>query len=95
MAENAIINLQFQAEKIIYSLQETLKSYKKLRLKGKGTRDYHYLINVPKLYVGEKYCPSNRYSITFGFNKLNNHQLVVIDLDDTKQMKETLSTSNP
>jgi len=51
-------------------------------LKGRGTRDYHYLINVPRLYVGNKYCPESKYSVSFGMNKETGHQLVIIDLDD-------------
>jgi len=80
-----LIDIQLKAEQIIYSYQEALKSYKKLRLKGQGTRDYHYLINVPRLYVGEKYSPNKKYSVTFGLNKQNNHQLVIIDLDDQEK----------
>jgi hypothetical protein len=84
MEETAYINIALKAQQIIYSFQEGLKSYNKLRLKGKGTRDYHYLINVPRLYVGEKYCPDKKYSISFGQNKGNGHQLIVIDLDDQR-----------
>ena len=83
---NAYVDIRLKAEQILYSFQENLKSYNKLRLKGKGTRDYHYLIHVPRLYVGEKYCPNNKYSVSFGMNKENNHQLVIIDLDDRKEM---------
>ncbi len=84
MEEKESININLIAEKFLFACQENLKTYSKLRLKGKGTRDYYYLINVPKLYIGEKYCPDKRYSITFGLNKENNHQLVIIDLDDQK-----------
>lgn len=87
MEEKESIAINLNAEKVIFSCQENLKSYNKLRLKGKGTRDYHYLINVPKLYIGDKYCPDKRYSITFGLNKENNHQLIIIDLDDQKLLK--------
>ena len=87
MDQEQYISIKLKAEQIIYSFQEGLKSYNKLRLKGRGTRDYHYLINVPRLYVGEKYCPNKRYSVTFGQNKENNHQLVIIDLDDKKELK--------
>ena len=82
--ENSSININLKAEKILYSCQENLKSYNKLRLKGRGTRDYYYLINVPRLYIGEKYAPDKKYSITFGQNKENNHALIIIDLDDQK-----------
>jgi len=85
MEEKKSINVNLIAEKVLFACQESLKTYNKLRLKGKGTRDYHYLINVPRLYVGDKYCPDKKYSITFGMNKENNHQLVVIDLDDRKE----------
>lgn len=80
------IKVHFQAEQILYSCQENLKSYKKLRLKGKGTRAYHYLINVPKIFVGKKYFPDKSYAVSFGVNKQNNHQLVVIDLDDQEKL---------
>jgi len=83
MEEKESININLVAEKVLFACQESLKTYNKLRLKGKGTRDYHYLINVPRLFVGEKYCPGKKYSIAFGVNKINNHQLVVIDLDDS------------
>ena len=83
---NAYVDIRLKAEQILYSFQENLKSYNKLRLKGKGTRDYHYLIYVPRLYVGEKYCPNKKYSVSFGMNKENNHQLVIIDLDDKKEL---------
>jgi hypothetical protein len=85
--EKEFININLVAEKILFMCQENLKTYNKLRLRGKGTRDYQYLINVPRLYIGEKYCPDKKYSITFGVNKENNHQLVVIDLDDQKKFK--------
>ncbi len=85
MEEKESININLIAEKVLFTCQENLKTYNKLRLKGKGTRDYHYLINVPRLYVGEKYCPDKKYSVTFGLNKENNHQLIVIDLDDRKE----------
>ena len=72
MEETAYINIALKAQQIIYSFQEGLKSYNKLRLKGRGTRDYHYLINVPKLYVGEKYCPDKKYSISYNIiNKIS------------------------
>ncbi|MFA6064892.1 MAG: hypothetical protein WCW44_05910 [archaeon] len=87
MEEKESININLIAEKVLFACQENLKTYNKLRLKGKGTRDYFYLVNVPKLFVGEKYSPDKRYSITFGVNKENNHQLVVIDLDDRKDLK--------
>ncbi len=86
MEEKESININLIAEKILFLCQENLKTYNKLRLKGKGMRDYQYLIHVPKLYVGEKYCPHKRYAITFGQNKENGHQLVVIDLDDQKNI---------
>ncbi|VVB74677.1 Uncharacterised protein [uncultured archaeon] len=86
-----LIDVSLLAEKIIYSFQDALKSYKKLRLKGEGTRDYHYLINVPRLYVGEKYSPNKKYSVTFGLNKENNHQLVVIDLDDQEKISNGIN----
>ncbi len=82
--ESVTVNLKGQ--KIIYSFDDSLRSYNKLQIKGKGTRDYQYLILVPRLYVGEKYCPDKRYSVSFGMNKQNNHQLVVIDLDDRKEL---------
>jgi hypothetical protein len=85
--ENNSIEIKLIAEKIVYACKENLKTYNKLRLKGKGTRDYYYLINVPKLFVGEKYCPNKRYSISFGQDKKNNHQLVIIDLDDQADIK--------
>lgn len=84
------ISIRLKAEQIIYAFTESLKSYNKLRLKGKGTRAQHYLINVPGLYIGEKYAPNKRYSISFGMNKENNHQLVVIDLDDQKTLKQLI-----
>jgi len=86
MEEKESININLIAEKVLFACQENMKTYNKLRIKGKGTRDYYYLVNVPKLFVGEKYCPNKRYSITFGVNKENNHQLVVIDLDDRKEI---------
>ena len=82
MENSALINISLRAEQILYVFKENLKSYKKLRLIGQGTRDYRYTILVPRLYVGEKYAPDKKYSVTFGVNKENNHQLVVIDLDD-------------
>ena len=51
MEEKESININLNAEKVLFACQENLKSYNKLRLKGKGTRDYYYLINVPRLYV--------------------------------------------
>jgi len=81
--KESCINISFEAEKILFACQETLKTYNKLRLKGRGTRALQYLINVPKLYIGNKYSPSRKYSVTFGFNKSTNHQLVIIDLDDS------------
>ncbi len=84
--ENSFINIYRGAERIIFACEENLKTYNKLRLNGKGTRDYYYLINVPKLYIGEKYAPDKRYSITFGQNKENNHALIVIDLVDLKNL---------
>ena len=83
------ITVNLNGEEIIYKFDDSLKAYHKLRLKGRGTRDYHYLINVPRLYVGNKYCPNNKYSISFGMNKQNGHQLVIIDLDD-KDFTETI-----
>lgn len=85
--ERTYINLRLKAEQVIYAFTESLKSYNKLRLKGRGTRAQHYLINVPQLYIGEKYAPNKRYSVSFGMNKKNNHQLVVIDLDDQATLK--------
>jgi hypothetical protein len=73
-------------EEVIYNFDDALKAYHKLRLKGRGTRDYYYLVNVPRLYVGNKYCPNSKYSVSFGMNKVNGHQLVVIDLDDNKNL---------
>jgi hypothetical protein len=73
------ITVKLNAEKIIYQFNDSLKAYHKLRLKGKGTRDYYYLVNVPRLYVGNKYCPNTKYSISFGMNKQTGHQLVIID----------------
>jgi hypothetical protein len=84
--ENESVTVNLKGQKIIYSFDDALRSYNKLQIKGKGTRDYQYLILVPRLYVGEKYCPDKRYSISFGMNKENNHQLVVIDLDDKKDL---------
>ncbi len=81
-----LIDVQLKGEQIILAFNDCLKSYKKLRLKGEGTRDYHYLINVPRLYVGGKYSPNRKYSVSFGTNKENNHQLVVIDLDDQEKL---------
>ncbi len=86
MEEKATISVNLIAERVIFACQESLKAYHKLRLKGKGTRDYHYLISVPRMFVGEKYCPTRKYSISFGLNKDNGHQLVVIDLDDRKDL---------
>ena len=83
------ITVNLNGEEVIYKFDENLKAYHKLRLKGRGTRDYHYLINVPRLYVGNKYCPNNKYSVSFGMNKQNGHQLVIIDLDD-KDFTETI-----
>lgn len=85
--ENNLITVNLKGEKIIYSFDDSLKSYNKLQIKGKGTRDYQYLILVPRLYVGNKYCPDKRYSVSFGANKENGHQLVVIDLDDQKKLR--------
>lgn len=76
------ISIKLNGEELLYKFDENLKAYHKLRLKGKGTRDYHYLINVPRLYVGDKYCPNSKYSVSFGMNKKNGHQLVIIDLDE-------------
>lgn len=86
MEEKESIKVDLIAEKVLFVCNENLKTYGKLRLKGKGTRDYYYLINISKLYIGQKYCPNIKYSITFGINKENNHQLVVIDLDDIKKL---------
>ena len=83
--QDSMITVKLKGKQVLYKFDEALKSYNKLRLKGKGTRDYYYLINVPKLYVGEKYCPQKRYSISFGMDE-KGHQLVVIDLDDQKRM---------
>ncbi|VVB76121.1 Uncharacterised protein [uncultured archaeon] len=80
------VDLCVKGEQIILAFNDCLKSYKKLRLKGEGTRDYHYLINVPRLYVGNKYSPNRRYSVCFGMNKENNHQIVLIDLDDRQEI---------
>ncbi|MFA5930687.1 MAG: hypothetical protein WC821_00065 [archaeon] len=88
MEKNTIINIPLLAEQMLYVFKENLKSYKKLRLIGQGTRDYRYTILVPRLYVGEKYSPNKKYSVTFGFNKENNHQLIVIDLDDQEAVSE-------
>ncbi|MCX6800562.1 MAG: hypothetical protein NTZ73_00005 [Candidatus Diapherotrites archaeon] len=85
-AKNQFVNIKFDAEKILFACRENFRTYNKLRLKGRGTRDYHYLINVPRLYIGGKYSPGKRYSVMFGENKENNHQLVVIDLDDQKEI---------
>jgi len=85
--EKESIKIGLIADKVLFACNENLKTYSKLRLKGKGTRDYYYLINIPKLYIGQKYFPNNKYSVTFGFNKENNHQIVVIDLDDMKELK--------
>ncbi|MDD3159994.1 MAG: hypothetical protein PHQ98_03435 [Candidatus ainarchaeum sp.] len=82
--EKQLITISLNGEEVIYKFDENLKAYHKLRLKGKGTRDYHYLINVPRLYVGNKYCPDSKYSVSFGLNKNNNHQLIILDLDDSK-----------
>ena len=76
------ITVNLNGEEVIYKFDDSLKVYHKLRLKGKGTRDYYYLVNVPRLYVGNKYCPNSKYSVSFGMNKYNGHQLVIIDLDD-------------
>jgi hypothetical protein len=84
MSVTALVNIPLKMEQIIYSFQESLKSYRKLRLRGQGTRDIQYTILVPKIYIGEKYCPDKRYSVSFGTNKENNHQLIVIDLDDVE-----------
>ena len=83
-ATGKLINIQLKAEEIIYALQDSLKSYRRLRIKGKGAKGNYYFINVPRLYIGERYAPDKRYSVSFGVNKTNNHQLVVIDLDDQK-----------
>jgi len=79
------ITVNLNGEEVIYKFDENLKAYHKLRLKGRGTRDYHYLINVPRLYVGNKYCPNTKYSVSFGMDQ-KGHQLVVIDLDDIDLM---------
>ena len=96
MEEKTNISVNLIAERVLFACQESLKTYHKLRLKGRGTRDYHYLISVPRMFVGEKYCPTRKYSISFGVNKENNHQLVVIDLDDKKDLLagKKLDTSN-
>lgn len=86
MEEKTFISVNLIAERVLFACQESLKTYNKLRIKGKGTRDYHYLIHVPRLFVGEKYCPNKKYSVCFGVNKENNHQLIVIDLDDKKDL---------
>ena len=85
--ESNLVTINLKGEKVIYSFDDSLKSYNKLQIRGRGTRDYQYLILVPRLYVGEKYCPDKRYSVSFGMNKENNHQLVVIDLDDRKELR--------
>jgi len=85
--KNNLITINLKGEQVLYSFDDSLRSYNKLQIKGKGTRDYQYLILVPRLYVGEKYCPDKRYSVSFGMNKENNHQLVIIDLDDRKDLK--------
>lgn len=87
MGITTLVNIPLKMEQIIYSFQESLKSYRKIRLRGRGTRDIQYTILVPKIYIGEKYCPDKRYSVSFGTNKENNHQLVVIDLDDAELLE--------
>lgn len=86
--EKQSIAINLIAEKVLYVCQESLKAYNKLRLKGRGTRDYYYLINVPRMFIGGKYSPNKRYSISFGQNSANNHQLVVIDLDDCENLMQ-------
>ena len=81
------VNIQLKAERIIFACNDVLKDYRKLRLKGHGTKRMHFLIDVPKHYIGESYYPTSKYSLTFGLNKENNHKLVVIDLDDQKKTK--------
>ena len=87
MEEKESIKIGLIADKVLFACNENLKTYSKLRLKGKGTRDYYYLINIPKLYIGQKYFPDKKYSVTFGFNKKDNHQIIVIDLDDKKELR--------
>ncbi len=87
MEKKESIKVGLIADKVLFACNENLKTYSKLRLKGKGTRGYYYLINIPKLYIGQKYSPNKKYSVTFGFNKEDNHQIVVIDLDDQKGLK--------
>ena len=84
------VTVKLRAEQIIYSFQEGLKSYGKLRLKGRGIKGNYYFVNVPRLFIGEKYSPERKYSISFGQNKENNHSLVVIDLDDQKDFRKKL-----
>ncbi|MEI7961230.1 MAG: hypothetical protein WCI04_02740 [archaeon] len=92
MAETTnLISIQLNAEQIIYSFQESLKSYNKLRMKGKGTKGNYYFINVPRLYIGARYAPNKKFAVSFGLNKVNNHQLVVIDLDDQKETNNWIS----
>lgn len=86
MQTDSYINIRLKAEQIIYSFQEGLKAYGKLRIKGRGAKGNYYFINVPRLYIGEKYAPNRKYSISFGMNKENNHSLIVIDLDDKKDL---------
>jgi hypothetical protein len=44
------ITVNLNGEEVIYKFNDSLKAYHKLRLKGRGTRDYYYLVNVPRLY---------------------------------------------
>ena len=82
------VNVQLKAERIIFACNDALKDYRKLRLKGHGTKRMHFLIDVPKQYIGANYCANSKYSLTFGLNKENNHKLVIIDLDDQKEFGE-------
>jgi hypothetical protein len=82
--EKKLIPVLLTGEEVIYKFDENLKAYHKIRLKGKGTRNNQYLIHIPRLYVENKYCPDSKYSVSFGLNKTNNHQLIILDLDDCK-----------
>jgi len=83
------INIKMKAKRIIFACDDVLKDYRKLRLKGHGTKRMHFLIDVPKHYIGAGYCPTSKYSLTFGLDKGNNHRLVVIDLDDQQETRCT------
>jgi len=75
------VNLPVKAELEVLVLSEFVKEFKKLR--PIGSKNFYYLIEIPKAYVNGSYDPTKKYSIQLAYNKTNNHKLILIDLDDS------------